>query len=398
MRGSVYKRCAEKGCRSSPRCNHPWWMTFSQEGRRVRTSADAFAKMPVPNKTDVEKGWLPRFVMAIVEGRYPEAQPGSATIPATTDVTALTVTDFLRDYRRRHCEAEKLNMDSLGWKLQVIERRFGTLPITALQKPGPIEDFKTDLIEGDKAHSTINRYLAQLKHMINWAIGRELVSRSPFFHKTRNPTGIKLLKGENKRRRRLDSNEEQALLDACDEMKSAAPDHVGGVLKGRLYAALDLGLRRGEMLKARNRDVDWKAQPGPVFTIQWGNAKLRKERQDPLTSVRVARFLKSRRLVGGPDGYPFGSPTGEYVQNFRKSWETLLTLAGITDPERGLDGDLHWHDLRHECGSRYADRGMDGRHIQMLLGHSDLKTTERYLNSDTRRLAEAMKRATGGRA
>ena len=41
---------------------------------------------------------------------------------------------------------------------------------------------------------------------------------------------------------------------------------------------------------------------------------------------------------------------------------------------------------------------MDGRHIQMLLGHSDLKTTERYLNSDTKRLAEAMKRATGGRA
>ena len=41
---------------------------------------------------------------------------------------------------------------------------------------------------------------------------------------------------------------------------------------------------------------------------------------------------------------------------------------------------------------------MDGRHIQMLLGHSDLKTTERYLNSDTKRLAEIMKRATGGRS
>src|SRR3989442_3062520 len=50
---------------------------------------------------------------------------------------------------------------------------------------------------------------------------------------------------------------------------------------------------------------------------------------------------------------------------------------------------------RHECGSRYADRGLDGRHIQMLLGYSDLKTTERYLNSDTKRLAEAMKRAGG---
>lgn len=70
--------------------------------------------------------------------------------------------------------------------------------------------------------------------------------------------------------------------------------------------------------------------------------------------------------------------------------------AGITDPEKSLDGDLHWHDLRHECASRYADHGMDARHIQMLLGHADLKTAERYLNSDTKRSAEAMKRAAGG--
>jgi integrase len=51
------------------------------------------------------------------------------------------------------------------------------------------------------------------------------------------------------------------------------------------------------------------------------------------------------------------------------------------------------HDLRHECGSRDADQGMDARDIQMLLGHADLKTTERCLNSDAKRLGEAMKRA-----
>jgi hypothetical protein len=32
--------------------------------------------------------------------------------------------------------------------------------LTALEKPGPIEDFKTDLIEAEKEDSTINRYLA----------------------------------------------------------------------------------------------------------------------------------------------------------------------------------------------------------------------------------------------
>jgi integrase len=394
MRGSVYKRCQEKRCRSSPRCAHAWWMTFSHKGRRYKTSVDLFAKTLVPNKTEVEKVWLPRFVTAVMEGRYPEAAPA----PEVTKGTASsTVEDLLKEYRRRHCEAEKLNMDSLDSKLNVIRRRFGAMELTALEKPGPIEEFKTDLIEADKQHSTINRYLAQLKHMINWAIGRELMTKSPFFHKTRNPTGIKLLKGENKRRRRLHTNEEKVLLDACEAITGAVHDNAGVVMKGRLYAAIDLGLRRGEMLKVMNRHVDWKEKPDPVLTIQWGNAKSRKERQIPITSARVRRFFKSRRLVGGDDGFPFGSPTGAQIQNFRKAWETLLKLAHITDPEKRLDGDLHWHDLRHECGSRFADRGMDGRHIQMLLGHADLKTTERYLNSDTKRLGEAMRRVTARR-
>jgi integrase/recombinase XerD len=166
-------------------------------------------------------------------------------------------------------------------------------------------------------------------------------------------------------------------------------------MTARIETAIDLGLRRGEMLKVKNSDINWKEQPDPILTIQWGNAKSRKERQIPITSRRVRKFLKSRRLVRGGEGHPFGSPTGGYVKGFRTAWETVLKLAGITNPTKEIDGDLHWHDLRHECGSRYADQGLDARHIQMLLGHADLKTTEGYLNSNTKRLGEAMKKAAG---
>jgi integrase len=152
-------------------------------------------------------------------------------------------------------------MDSLDWKLKVLDRRFGVLPLTALEKPGPIDDFKADLIGAGKKHATVNRYLAQLKHMINWAIGRERMAKNPFFHKTRNPTGIRLLKGEDKRRRRLYAPEERALLEACDAINTGAHDYAGSVMKGRIYAAVDLGLRRGEMLKATNRDINWKEKP-----------------------------------------------------------------------------------------------------------------------------------------
>ncbi len=178
-------------------------MTFSHNRRRFKASVDLFAKAPVRTKTKVVKTWLPKFVAAVMAGQYPEPNVSVATAAASS-----TVTDFLKEYQKRHCEAEKFNMDSLGWKLKVLDRRFGGWPLAAMEKPGPIDDFKADLISAGKSHATINRYLSQLKHIINWAIGRELMTKNPFFHKTRNPTGIRLLRGEGKRRRRLSAGRE----------------------------------------------------------------------------------------------------------------------------------------------------------------------------------------------
>ena len=36
----------------------------------------------------------------------------------------------------------------------------------------------------------------------------------------------------------------------------------------------------------------------------------------------------------------------------RLAQNALLAAAGVTDLRKNLGGDLHWHDYRHECGSR----------------------------------------------
>ena len=143
---AVRKQCRGKGCRKSS-CKHPWWLDVMYQGTRYRMPVNEFAlsrgaERPVTSKQEAQKVWEPRFIAEIVAGKDPRRPPIRGRSGE------LTVAEFLGEYRRRHCEAEKLNMDALGSKLNVLERRFGSFPLTDLEKPGPIEDFKTDLIEG----------------------------------------------------------------------------------------------------------------------------------------------------------------------------------------------------------------------------------------------------------
>ena len=175
MAGTVFKQCEYKGCRSSPRCKHPWWMSFSQHGKRYRMKVDDFAQKPVPSKTEAQEKWLPRFIVDVCEGRDP-------TEPVVSADRTMSVARFIdEEYIPHHIKASKLSYEhSLKSKMDVLRRRFGNLPLHALEKPGRIQDFRRELVESGRAVATVNLYLAQLRHMINWAVGRELLERSPF--------------------------------------------------------------------------------------------------------------------------------------------------------------------------------------------------------------------------
>ena len=54
--------------------------------------------------------------------------------------------------------------------------------------------------------------------------------------------------------------------------------------------------------------------------------------------------------------------------------------------------DLHFHDLRHEAGSRLLEAGWPLHHVQEMLGHADLKQTSTYLNVTQVGLQDFMRR------
>ena len=355
---AVRKRCVDKGCRSSPRCDHAWWFDVMHDGKRWRMSVDEFA-MPrgatgrVDVKQTAERIWEPKFVAEIMSGRDPRVPPN---VPKTA--VGVTVSDFLDSYFTNYVEAEGLrDSRTIKSRIKAIKAVIGELPVVALEKSAEVLRFKATYRKGHEI-ATVNRALSTLRAAINWGRFQDppYLTTTPFH---RFGVNIKA-KEETKRDRRIGSQEEQALLAACSEMNGAEHRYVGASMHDRLVGALETCCRQGEMLRVQNRHVDWERHQ---IAIPGRHAKDGDNRRIPFDPQgRLAPVLK-RRAALGPNAFVFGSSAGEFVDSFKTARESLLLLANGHDTKRAKPGarvdraklrqiDLHWHDLRHEGACR----------------------------------------------
>ena len=134
---AVRKPCCSKGCKSSPRCEHPWWLDVMHNRERYRMPVDDFAlargaTAPVTSKQEAEKVWEPRFIAEIVSGKDPR-------VPIERETKferPTTVADLLKLYRTRYVEVEPLKSRAgMLSQLNVLSAKLGTLPATALERP-----------------------------------------------------------------------------------------------------------------------------------------------------------------------------------------------------------------------------------------------------------------------
>jgi integrase len=74
--------------------------------------------------------------------------------------------------------------------------------------------------------------------------------------------------------------------------------------------------------------------------------------------------------------------TNTHIKDVKRSFQKARTLAGLAN--------FRFHDLRHTFGSRLAEKGVDAFTIMELMGHSDLRMTERYVHATDPRKREAV--------
>jgi integrase len=300
--------------------------------------------------------------------------------------------------------------DSIEWRLKPLRSFFGSRLVRDI-KTADVEDFIADLRKPRRVNrqadrvlspASINRSLQLLRAILNWAVAREHLERSPF--RRGSETLIRLFKEDNKRRRRISEDEEQRLLDA-------APP----ILRAMIISALDTGMRRGEMLALRFGDIDWAEQ---TIMLRGPTTKSGKTTKIPIATLRLKAVLEWLRLDGAgqpkPDDAPvFSNGAGEPIRRFRTAWVSTVLKAHGTKPRwskggawksltpecqaRFLSINLHWHDTRHEYASRLDERGVPLSQIRDLLGHASIVTTERYNHHTFAALQQAAGRLESGK-
>ena len=178
----------------------------------------------------------------------------------------------------------------------------------------------------------------------------------------------------------------KALSEAQIEALLAAPDvQTPDGLRDRamlelMYAA---GLRVSELVNLPATAINLRQ--GVLRVLGKGS----KERLVPLGEEAIAwveRYTREARpflLDGKPSDVLFPSLRGEQMtrQTFWHRIKHQAKVAGILKP-------LSPHTLRHAFATHLLNHGADLRVVQMLLGHSDLSTTQIYTHIARARLQE----------
>lgn len=203
--------------------------------------------------------------------------------------------------------------------------------------------------------------------------------------------------------------ERPAPSPAGDELRYLTPEEVEAVIRevpedafGSTERALYLtaamtGLRQGELIALRWRDVDWSAGVVRVTHSysrgQLGRPKSRRSQRAVPMADRVAgsleRHFQASRYTADDDKVFCHPDTGHYLDasKVRRRFQAAARCAGVRE--------VRFHDLRHTFGTAMAAAGAPMRDLMAWMGHADFTTTLRYAHysAEQSRGAEYAERA-----
>lgn len=237
-----------------------------------------------------------------------------------------------------------------------------------------VVDFLGSLYRQNLDSRSVARHLVTIRHFFRFSLAEGVIDDDP-------AANIESPKFRQSLPDFLSVDEVDRLLRQPD-----ANDTVGVRDKAMIELMYSTGLRVSELCGLRVLDL--QMDPGCLRCIGKGN----KERLVPvgkraLEAVQMYLRQARKELAHGVSSpYLFLNQKG-HRQNRIAFWKSL----GEYGRKAGLRKALTPHMLRHSFATHLLDRGADLRSVQMMLGHSDISTTQIYTHVVEERLKQVYK-------
>jgi integrase/recombinase XerD len=223
------------------------------------------------------------------------------------------------------------------------------------------------------SNSSINRKLSSLKHFFNYLSKTKLLKSNPVM----NISGPKNSKVLPKSLSIIDVN---SLIEAPD-----CSNFIGLRDRAMIELMYATGVRISELINLEYSNIDLNRSLIKVMG-KGGKERMIPFGDDALTwLINYIEFRRKNNLSLNSRDF-FISQQGKKITR-QAFWHRIKIYLKAS----GLSMDVSPHTLRHAFATHLLNNGADLRSVQMLLGHSDLSTTQIYTHIAKQRLSDMVK-------
>jgi integrase len=341
--------------------NRTWWISIYHGHKRYRK------KSPINTKAGARE-YEQSLRLRLAQGKPLDE-------PVATDIGSITLNEYSQKFLDGYVAVYNRHSEQYTKRLYLKRHLLPKLGHLCLDQISVrhIEEYKAEKLKEGQSPKSINNQIGVLGKCLRWAAELGDLKAVP---------PMKKLKENAPEIRYLSHDELSRLLMAVDDP----------MWNSMIVVASRTGLRFGELSGLQWDDVDLSERKITVRrSLVKGHAgppKNGRVREVPLSADAVAAL---RRLSGG-DSSPVFTLSGNPVS--RSAAHRAITryceLAGIKR--------IGWHALRHTCATQMANMDINLRKVQTILGHADIKMTERYTHISVESLLEAVNMLDGANA
>ncbi len=295
----------------------------------------------------------------------------------------MTVAEFLRQWLSDYCKPNLAPRSYESYKM-IVEKHLipelGNIKLKKL-KPFHIQSYQSKKLssgrrdgkKGGLSNTTVNRHNTLLSSALNYAVRMQMLPKNP-------AKAVKPPREDNREMVVLNEDQIKKLLDNCED------DWIYNII----YFSVNTGMRRGEVIGLRWKDVEFNNKVVRVNQICqrirnkgiiFKEPKTQASRRSIAISRDLIKLLKNirkkqneQKLFMGEKYYTeqnlvFCNDDGTPMnpQGVTRKFKQVAKSAGFPD--------MRLHDLRHTHASLLLSKNISPKVIQERLGHKNISQT-----------------------